>query len=683
LDKVRAHYEDLKVGHRLDSAGAEKETPQTTVAKAENANSDTTLKEVILSKRCRVFISYSHDSPEHRQRVLALAERLRKDGVDAQLDRYVAGTPKEGWPRWMLDKLDWADFVLVVCTEAYYKRFRGHGEPDKGKGGDWEGNLITSEIYNNKSKTAKFVPIFFDSKDGRFIPEPLRDNTTHYLLDSEDNYAGLYAFLTGQAGVTPGELGPLKTLAREVVQSLTFAVPGEETPPAGKLDQLPGDEPQKTGSDALEGSQSVSAGDSLTIRDNRLRDPHPPILEIIPYKETPTVDKLLDRIWNSLKSPPKVPDPHTYGREWILYDPKGEYFHNIGTRWAQFIENKQLDERPLREVGINPGMTLEVQRAKQARIIVNPRPFLGAGAEILVFVYKELRDVAGFLNKIQDSIPELSAENYGTKWVLYNPERGRTPKIVKGDSRALRTAEIATEEDGDAFLYVQPPRQIEQASVWRWWTELKPELKAAVIAGSFAIVVAVVTGIFNLRVASYNGAKVSPTPMPVQASTRNTEIMNASIFVEDIPFHPENTHELAIPNYKGELKWQAHGELEIDERHDLILRVDSTIEFKADKKMTPDGMEVQPGWAIRETQEIPVHFNGGEPDIVSFENGSTKPNSFAQIRQTMTTFFPSPPVITESVFPDSFVQDCHPVLPGPPLLLHITFKPLPLRVVKH
>ena len=306
---------------------------------------------------CRVFISYSHDSPEHQQRVLAWAERLRKDGVDAQLDRYVPGTPEGGWPRWMLDKLDWADFVLVVCTETYYKRFRGHEESGKGKGVDWEGNLITSEIYNTKSKTAKFAPIFFESQDERFIPEPLRA-TTHYLLDSEDNYTKLYAFLTGQAGVTPGELGPLKTLAREVVQSLTFAVPGEETPPAGKLDQLPGDEPQKTGSDALEGSQSVSAGDSLTIRDNRLRDPHPPILEIIPYKETPTVDKLLDRIWNSLKSPPKVPDPHTYGREWILYDPKGEYFHKIGTRWAQFIENKQFDERPLREVGIIPNMTL-------------------------------------------------------------------------------------------------------------------------------------------------------------------------------------------------------------------------------------------------------------------------------------------------------------------------------------
>jgi hypothetical protein len=118
-------------------------------------------------------------------------------------------------------ELDWSDFVLVVCTEIYYKRFRGHEEPAKGKGVDWEGNLITSEIYNTKSKTAKFAPIFFDSQDERFIPEPLRGNT-NYLLDSEDNYADLYAFLTNQAGVTPWKIGSLKVQAGEAVEPLTF-----------------------------------------------------------------------------------------------------------------------------------------------------------------------------------------------------------------------------------------------------------------------------------------------------------------------------------------------------------------------------------------------------------------------------------------------------------------------------
>jgi SEFIR domain len=92
----------------------------------------------MVSEPPKVFISYSHDSPEHAQHVLELAERLRKDGVDALLDQYVAGTPAEGWPRWVLDRLDWADFVLLVCTETYYRRFRGHEQPEKSRGVDWE-----------------------------------------------------------------------------------------------------------------------------------------------------------------------------------------------------------------------------------------------------------------------------------------------------------------------------------------------------------------------------------------------------------------------------------------------------------------------------------------------------------------------------------------------------------------
>jgi SEFIR domain len=50
------------------------------------------------SESPKVFISYSHDSPEHEQRVLELAERLRADGINCTIDQYVVA-PAEGWPR--------------------------------------------------------------------------------------------------------------------------------------------------------------------------------------------------------------------------------------------------------------------------------------------------------------------------------------------------------------------------------------------------------------------------------------------------------------------------------------------------------------------------------------------------------------------------------------------------------
>ena len=168
-----------------------------------------------------VFISYSHDSDEHRKRVLALSERLREDGIETLLDQYVNGTPAEGWPRWMLNQLDAADFVLVVCTETYYRRFRGHEVPGKGKGVDWEGALITSDLYAARSRSLKFVPVFLSSVVEDYIPEPLRAGT-HYPLASESDYQRLYDFLLQQAGVEPGPVGTPKTKTRQKGTALTF-----------------------------------------------------------------------------------------------------------------------------------------------------------------------------------------------------------------------------------------------------------------------------------------------------------------------------------------------------------------------------------------------------------------------------------------------------------------------------
>src|SRR6202023_2105474 len=69
-----------------------------------------------------------------------------------------------------------------------YRRFRGHDDPDKGKGADWEGQLITLDLYDAKSRKVSFVPILFSDRCKEFIPEPLR-GVTHYLLDPSDAHS--------------------------------------------------------------------------------------------------------------------------------------------------------------------------------------------------------------------------------------------------------------------------------------------------------------------------------------------------------------------------------------------------------------------------------------------------------------------------------------------------------------
>src|SRR5512142_1674007 len=101
-----------------------------------------------MAERTKVFISYSHDSPEHAQRGLDLADALRHGGLEVILDQYVHPAPDEGWPRWMDNNLDAAKFVLMICTETYRRRAMGLEEPGRGLGVDWEGNLIYNAIYH-------------------------------------------------------------------------------------------------------------------------------------------------------------------------------------------------------------------------------------------------------------------------------------------------------------------------------------------------------------------------------------------------------------------------------------------------------------------------------------------------------------------------------------------------------
>lgn len=75
----------------------------------------------------KVFISYSHDSEKHQRNVLSLANRLRNEGIDCIIDQYEE-SPSEGWVRWAINRIEGADFVLVVCTEQYNHLFAGRSE---------------------------------------------------------------------------------------------------------------------------------------------------------------------------------------------------------------------------------------------------------------------------------------------------------------------------------------------------------------------------------------------------------------------------------------------------------------------------------------------------------------------------------------------------------------------------
>ncbi len=135
----------------------------------------------------KIFISYSHDSQSHCDRILGLANRLRADRIDAEIDQYES-SPPEGWPKWMERQIRQADYVLVVCTERYFKRVMGTELLGKGKGVKWESSLSYQHIYEADTLNRKFIPIVFDPNSLEFIPDILKAFTNYRL---EEDYSKL------------------------------------------------------------------------------------------------------------------------------------------------------------------------------------------------------------------------------------------------------------------------------------------------------------------------------------------------------------------------------------------------------------------------------------------------------------------------------------------------------------
>ena len=73
-----------------------------------------------------VFISYSHDrdDPKHAERVARLAASLLRDGLQVFFDQNRGDEEKVPWPIWMEDKIEVADYILLVCTGLYLAKVR-------------------------------------------------------------------------------------------------------------------------------------------------------------------------------------------------------------------------------------------------------------------------------------------------------------------------------------------------------------------------------------------------------------------------------------------------------------------------------------------------------------------------------------------------------------------------------
>lgn len=155
----------------------------------------------------RAAISYAHG--RYDKQILALADRLNREGVDCELDLYDEAPP-QGWPQWMLDTLA-TRVVIAVCTAEYTDRIAGRPLVGVGRGVAWEGRILKGRVYEGQGRNEGVVPVVLSTADVSQIPDFLKD-VTHYDLSQPDGYELLYRRLTRQPRYVKPSLGAVREL---------------------------------------------------------------------------------------------------------------------------------------------------------------------------------------------------------------------------------------------------------------------------------------------------------------------------------------------------------------------------------------------------------------------------------------------------------------------------------------
>jgi hypothetical protein len=124
-----------------------------------------------------VFISYSQDSPKHKQWVAKIGSDLLDNGVDVILDQWDLSFG-EDLPKFMEKAVSKADRVLLICTETYVRK------ANDGKGGvGYESMIVTGELVKDLG-SSKFIPVIRQDNTNKILPLFL---STRYYIDFSNN----------------------------------------------------------------------------------------------------------------------------------------------------------------------------------------------------------------------------------------------------------------------------------------------------------------------------------------------------------------------------------------------------------------------------------------------------------------------------------------------------------------
>lgn len=151
--KSAAHGDARLVIHVLHADGFSR------LAKSSVSNTPNTRQQAQQpASAIRVFVSYSHTSPDHEQWVEQLSTFLRENGIDARLDIW---NLRHGMdlPQFMTNELALAERVILISDERYAEKADG-----RVGGVGWETMIVQGDIASQPPDSTKYL-VIVRSKD--------------------------------------------------------------------------------------------------------------------------------------------------------------------------------------------------------------------------------------------------------------------------------------------------------------------------------------------------------------------------------------------------------------------------------------------------------------------------------------------------------------------------------------
>ena len=160
----------------------------------------------------KVFILHFGETTEtiDNNPILKLGVTLRRLRVDVTLDLFEHDTQVNSWPLWYEQKINDSDVVLCIITENFYHQLTNNHVL---------GNSVYNLMNSSSTKSIAFRAVFLDTvKQIEHIPPAMRGATSYTissnrLTPNDEEFANLYAFLTGQNRVEKPPLGNMIVLA--------------------------------------------------------------------------------------------------------------------------------------------------------------------------------------------------------------------------------------------------------------------------------------------------------------------------------------------------------------------------------------------------------------------------------------------------------------------------------------